>query len=115
MINRSAYMLGSSFLLIHHHNKVECHHPTITDEDEMCKLVKWVEDRIVRHYEVEEREGLRTPGPAWAPAFTKVIKLMSAGLAFGIFVTKFMGRISSHLTSFLVAPSIVIIWKARPW
>lgn len=87
MNNRSAYRLGSSFFLIHHHGKIECH-PTITDEDEMCKLVKWVEDRIVRHYEVEEREGLRTPGPAWAPAFTKVIKLMSAGLAYWIFDTK---------------------------
>lgn len=44
----------------------------VLDQDELCKLIKWVEDRIIRFYDVDERDALRGAGPQWRPAFEKV-------------------------------------------
>ena len=43
-------------------------------DDELFRLIVWLEDMRIRHYKVEERAGLRdaSDSAAWASAFNQV-------------------------------------------
>jgi hypothetical protein len=45
----------------------------LTDPNQVCKAVGYIEDRKIRLYDIEDRKPLRTPGQEWSPALQKYL------------------------------------------